>query len=360
MRGIIAGVVPFCNQNLFNALKRQGIRRQFRQEKTLKICPTGYKIEIIEHLGKVKSQQKKGKRPMTLQQMKYFVAAADCGSISEAAKRLYAAQSSVSSAIKEVENHYRIIAFHRDSKGVFLTTEGKELVLEFKSILDRMEFLDERYSGKHYSRDGFSVCVQHHICGMDSFLRILKDVKLDSYWFGFHECKTVEVLDRLEKGLDDLGIIFFTETRKSQMIQELRNRGLIFNHIAYKKAHVYVSAFHPLAKKKEISTQELVKYPFITYDRRSDANTSYTEMILPHVKITKLISVSDRAAAYSLLRNCQGFVLGSGYETKDSGYQDIVAIPMKQGETIEIGWLVKQNFQLTRLAQQFTEYLLEE
>ena len=40
---------------------------------------------------------------MTIQQMKYFITVADSGSISEAAKRLYAAQSSVSSAIKEIE-----------------------------------------------------------------------------------------------------------------------------------------------------------------------------------------------------------------------------------------------------------------
>ncbi len=297
---------------------------------------------------------------MTLQQMKYFVTAAECGSISEAAKRLYAAQSSVSSAIKEVESHYHIIAFRRDPKGVSLTPEGEELVLEFRSILGRMDFLDEKYSGKNYSSEGFSVCVQHHICGMDSFLRVLKSMKWNSYRFGFYECKTVEVLDRLEKGLDDLGIIFFTEKRKSQMIQELRNRGLIFNHIAYKKAHVYLNTAHPLAKKKEIAPKELVDFPFITYDRRSDANPAYTELMLPNLKITKLISVSDRAAAYSLLRSCQGFVVGSGYHAKDSGYQDIVAIPMRPGEAIEVGWLVKNNYQLTPLAQRFTEYLLEE
>lgn len=54
---------------------------------------------------------------MTLQQMRYFIGAAESGSISEAAKRSFTAQSSISGAIKEVENTYGITAFVRDSKG---------------------------------------------------------------------------------------------------------------------------------------------------------------------------------------------------------------------------------------------------
>ena len=86
---------------------------------------------------------------MTIQQMKYFITVADSGSISEAAKRLYAAQSSVSSAIKEIEFYYGVTAFSRDSKGVCLTKEGEELLIEFKGILTRLEFLDAKYLGKH-------------------------------------------------------------------------------------------------------------------------------------------------------------------------------------------------------------------
>ena len=69
---------------------------------------------------------------MTLQQMRYFIGAAESGSISEAAKRSFTAQSSISGAIKEVENTYGITAFVRDSKGVRLTRSGEELLIEFK------------------------------------------------------------------------------------------------------------------------------------------------------------------------------------------------------------------------------------
>ena len=69
---------------------------------------------------------------MTLQQMRYFIGAAESGSISEAAKRSFTAQSSISGAIKEVENTYGITAFVRDSKGVRLTEAEKSFLSNLK------------------------------------------------------------------------------------------------------------------------------------------------------------------------------------------------------------------------------------
>ena len=86
---------------------------------------------------------------MTLQQIKYFITVAESGSISEAAKRLFTAQSSISSAVKEIENTYGIIAFIRESTGVHLTRSGEELFIEFKGILSRLDYLNEKFNRKY-------------------------------------------------------------------------------------------------------------------------------------------------------------------------------------------------------------------
>ena len=195
---------------------------------------------------------------MTLQQIRYFISVAESGSISEAAKRLFTAQSSISSAIKEIENTYDITAFIRESTGVRLTRSGEELLIEFKGILSRLDYLDEKYNGSKKRPLGLSVSAQHHICGMASFISVINKLneRYGSYHCGFYECRTSEVLDRVERGLDDLGIIFFTEHSKGQMIQELRNRGIIFNHIVYQTAHAYLCQNHPLANNTEINIEE--------------------------------------------------------------------------------------------------------
>ena len=80
---------------------------------------------------------------------------------------------------------------------------------------------------------------------------------------------------RVERGLDDLGIVFVTEYSKGQMMQELRNRSIIFNHITYQTSHVYICQNHPLAGSREIDMEDLIQYPFITYDRSSDTNPAF-------------------------------------------------------------------------------------
>ncbi len=99
---------------------------------------------------------------------------------------------------------------------------------------------------------------------MASFISVINKLNesYGSYHCGFYECRTSEVLDRVERGLDDLGIIFFTEHSKGQMIQELRNRGIIFNHIVYQTAHAYICQNHPLANSQEINIEEMIQYPF--------------------------------------------------------------------------------------------------
>ena len=65
-------------------------------------------------------------------------------------------------------------------------------------------------------------------------------------------------MDRVERGLDDLGIVFVTEYSKGQMMQELRNRSIIFNHITYQTSHVYICQNHPLAGSREIDIESSI------------------------------------------------------------------------------------------------------
>ena len=58
-------------------------------------------------------------------QLKYIVTVAAAGTISEAAKQLYIAQPSLTSAIKELENELGITIFKRTNKGILLSAEGE-------------------------------------------------------------------------------------------------------------------------------------------------------------------------------------------------------------------------------------------
>ena len=55
---------------------------------------------------------------MTLQQLKYALTIADCGSMNEAAKQLFISQPSLSETMKELEAEIGIEIFLRSNRGI--------------------------------------------------------------------------------------------------------------------------------------------------------------------------------------------------------------------------------------------------
>jgi len=73
--------------------------------------------------------------------LEYFVAVAGELSVTEAARRLYAAQSTVSAGLRSLETDLGVQLLHRTTKTVQLTAAGEELLTEAQRILDAVERL---------------------------------------------------------------------------------------------------------------------------------------------------------------------------------------------------------------------------
>src|SRR5436305_12850531 len=65
--------------------------------------------------------------PLDLDQLQSFCAIADCGSFTEAARRVHKTQSAVSMQIKRLEERLGEELFLRDGRTVVLTSEGEAL-----------------------------------------------------------------------------------------------------------------------------------------------------------------------------------------------------------------------------------------
>jgi DNA-binding transcriptional LysR family regulator len=76
---------------------------------------------------------------MNLRHLKYFVATAETGQVSRAANALSISQSSVTSAIKELEQTLDTELFQRTSHGMELTETGREFLASCKDILEKVD-----------------------------------------------------------------------------------------------------------------------------------------------------------------------------------------------------------------------------
>ena len=277
------------------------------------------------------------------------------GSISEAAKQLYVAQSSVSASMRELENEFGFEIFSRGSRGVSLTRKGENLAVDVKTILEKIESLDSKFKKHDKPHNSFSVATQHHLPGIDAFCHFVQTENDNPYDFSYLEMKTSDVLHAVSNGLADVGIMFLTSATKDLMIQRIRKLGLVFNNISYKPVHIYLHESHPLASRHMIYPEELNDYPFITYDLAVDSDSTFTDVLNYTQK--QVIHVTDRAAAYTLLRDIHGYLSGSGFPTKDEKKNGIRVIPLCGGETWEIGWLTKASIVENEMTPVFLRYL---
>ena len=297
---------------------------------------------------------------MTLQQIRYLITVAESGSISRAAEALYVAQSSISSAIKEVEQEYGITLFERTPKGVLLTHRGREFISDIQYVLNYQNYVEGKYGvRRNDQKTVLSISALHHICGDGSFFRFLRNVEYDSFRFDYLEGSPNEVLENVTSGKSEIGIVFFTISAKNMFMQEIERRSLIFHHMTYTNMHIYVHRSHPAAGKSSVCLKEISCFPFISYDYQNPDASKYTISFVQWDKSDKIFHVSDRAFAYSLLRNTDAYATGSGYLSADESYSDIVSIPISDVEKIEVGWLARGQYVLSELAASFVD-LLEE
>ena len=106
---------------------------------------------------------------MTLQQLRYLIAIAEYGSINAAAQNLYASQSNLSTAIKELEQELGISIFTRSNRGVTLTNDGTELLGYARQVIEQANMLEARYAGKEKPRQRLAVSTQHYAFSVEAF-----------------------------------------------------------------------------------------------------------------------------------------------------------------------------------------------
>lgn len=82
----------------------------------------------------------------SLQGLQALIEVADCGSFTQAAQKLFLTQSAVSRKIQQLENHFGVPMFVRNSRSLQLTVEGEQVLVSARSILEQLKNLEDRLS----------------------------------------------------------------------------------------------------------------------------------------------------------------------------------------------------------------------
>ncbi len=246
---------------------------------------------------------------MTLQNLRYVSEIAKYKSYSQAAKKLFLSQSTLSSAVKDLEEELGIQIFFRTNRGVVLTPDGEEFLRQSKDILERAELLALRYKGGTSVKNYFSVSAQHLPFSVRAFNEILEQLDLSEYDAAIRETTTNGVLYDVSTGKSELGILAVSAENLELLRKSITDYHLEFHELAKLAPYAFLRKNHPLSNRKSLSIEDLKEYPFVTYDQE-DAPGFFTEEVFFYKPLKKNIHVSDRATKMYLIRNSDAFSIG--------------------------------------------------
>lgn len=293
---------------------------------------------------------------MTLKQMRYVTAIARYASISEAAKKLYLTQPSLTSSVHQLEEELGFPIFLRSRNGVEVTPKGQELIRQMKTILEAVDIMEGKYSSAAADRQTLSISAQHYNFAADAFIRLVQESS-SCYTLHFLETTTLEVIENTASGRSDLGILYYSKNNESVILRELKNHGLTFHLLFEAYPHVFLRSGHPLAGKSGLTLEELSPYPFLSYSQGTNTSYNFLEEIVPASGKDQVIYIQDRSTCYRLLENTNAYSIGSGILSRESGTDQVRSFPLTDCEEMHIGWIQKKGSELSPSAKHFLELI---
>ena len=294
---------------------------------------------------------------MTLQQLRYAITVAETGTITEAAKKLYISQPSLTNAIHELEKEMNLVLFQRTNKGILLSGEGEEFLGYARQVLDQASILEDKYKGNGGGKKQFCVSTQHYSFAVNAFVDLIKEYGQEEYDFSLRETQTYEIIEDVAHMRSEIGILFLNDFNETVLRKILKTNDLEFHELFVAKPHVFISRKHPLADRQVITNQELEEYPYLSFEQGEHNSFYFSEEIFSTSERKKNIRVRDRATLFNLLIGLNGYTVCSGVIDKKLNGKDIIAVPLQDEGDMRIGYITHRKAVPGRLAATYLEAL---
>ena len=294
---------------------------------------------------------------MTLQQLKYVTTIANIGSISEAAKRLFVSQPSLTKAIKELEKEMGITIFDRTNKGITVSKEGERFLGYARQVLEQAALLEEQYKSQSGGKKQFSVSTQHYSFAVNAFVELLKGAEIDQYDVSLRETQTYEIIDDVAHMKSEIGLLYYNDFNRPVLEKLIHTNELTFTELFTAHPHIFIGKTHPLANKEVVSMDELEEYPYISFEQGDHNSFYFSEEIFSTVVRPKHIRVRDRASLFSLLLGLDGYTVSSGVIDKEVNGENIISVPLAEEGLMHIGYITNNKMQRSRLGQEYIHAL---
>jgi DNA-binding transcriptional LysR family regulator len=246
-------------------------------------------------------------KPMTLQQLRYFLEAARHGSFSAAAEALHLAQPSLSEQIRSLEAELGISLFVRAGRGTLLTEAGRAFRPEAETVLAGVERARESVAEVREIRAG---TLTFGTFGSSGWYRLADAVEAFRTRHPEVRLRAVgqnssEVADAIRAGEVEAGLV----------VLPIDDRGLDVRPAI--RDEIFYASRDPEHLRKRMSIRRLAEAPLILYDARWGAEDPTRRQLSERaqragVALDPVIEVEDVDLALDLAARGLGDTVISG------------------------------------------------
>ena len=238
---------------------------------------------------------------ISLRQIRYFVATAELGQISQAAVDLSISQSAVTTAIKELERTVGVSLFLRTPHGMDLTSAGRQFLSHAYEILKKVD------EATHLN------VVSSEIEGT---LTVAATYTVIGYFLPLH-------IERLRRHFPKLEIQLFELNRESieegllsnrydmsvLLTSNILNPALITEKVLSSTRRLWLPAQHHLLQAETVGLKEIAEEPYImlTVDEAAHSALKYWSASPYQPRV--ILRTSSVEATRSLVANGQGVAI---------------------------------------------------
>ncbi len=238
---------------------------------------------------------------MQIRQLKYFVATAESGQVSRAAVALSVSQSSVTTAIRELEAETTAQLFERSAQGMELTQAGRELLAVAYEILAKVE--EARNLGQRASsgKGSLSIAVTYTVMGyflpyhLDRLSRLHPELKISVY-----EMNREVIEEGLISNRFDLAVLLTSNITTPELETETLFRS---------PRRLWVGNSHRFAQQRKVTMEEIAEenYIMLTVDEAAHSAMKYWSVQKVQPKVG--LRTSSIEAVRSMVANQQGVTI---------------------------------------------------
>lgn len=239
---------------------------------------------------------------MNITELRYLVAIMKWGSVSAAAKQLYAAQPNVSKALKNLEEEYGVRIFERSSTGMIPTEQGKRFIAQAQRVLQQV---DELKQEAHQQRScaELRVVLTHatyaSYAAVDFLQQAARSEQLHAH---IRESGAIEALDFVLRQGYHMALLRYAAEDEDYYLRYCQRHGLRQEPIMEFSYLLLTSQDSPLARRQVQNLDELNDYIEVLHGDThlpGDESTASRWEVNPN----RRIHVYERCSQFSILQN---------------------------------------------------------